>query len=290
MKTYQIGDIYFSYESENYEMKKSEWTSAFEVDSSVKEKLKREIVYEFYWENWEKLRETRPIVKTSVYELYEWEADKILIYHWESCRFAFGFRLSDIESKDRVPCYLNPKMRELHPLHELKLFAAAGMHRKLLQEDGVVFHAAYVEWKGNAILFAGISGTGKSTQAELWETYTEARIINGDRALLKKKEGIWYAYGYPICGSSDISKNETYPIRAIVLIEQDKENEVHSVTAGEGIRALLTGCEVHVWNQHEISKVADIAEKVQKEVPIIRLKCRKDEQAVTVLKKYLEDK
>ncbi|WP_370839368.1 hypothetical protein [Intestinibacter bartlettii] len=35
--------------------------------------------------------------------------------------------------------------------------------------------------KDKGILFSAPSGTGKSTQADLWEKYENAEIINGDR-------------------------------------------------------------------------------------------------------------
>ena len=86
------------------------------------------------------------------------------------------------------------------------VFAARGM---------LVLHSAYIVTSaGEAILFSGPSGVGKSTQAALWERCAGARVVNGDRALVdvgkKTANGIFYA------GTSGISENVTAPVRAIV--------------------------------------------------------------------------
>ena len=92
-----------------------------------------------------------------------------MIYHWAHCRFGYGFRLDDLKNGNKVCCYFNPEMREEIPITAARFFSTAGMHTKLLQRSAVILHASYIDWDGSAILFTGPSGTGKSTQAELWE-------------------------------------------------------------------------------------------------------------------------
>lgn len=150
-------------------------------------------------------------------------------------------------------------------------------------------HASYIDWNGQAILFAAASGTGKSTQAALWERYAGAEILNGDRVLLREREQIWNAYGYPCCGSSDICVNRNLPLRAIVILEQGSENQVSEIPAGEKIRTLLAGIEVYRWSIREIDKALELAEQIARKVPVVKFVCRPEEGAVTVLKNYLEE-
>ena len=57
--------------------------------------------------------------------------------------------------------------------------------------------ASFIRWQGRGILFSAPSGTGKSTQANLWVQHQGAEVINGDRAALRQVGGRWQAFGLP---------------------------------------------------------------------------------------------
>ena len=78
---------------------------------------------------------------------------------------------------------------ELRDLHIDPLFTSLlALERRLVRKDQMVLHCAYVEYRGEAILFSAPSETGKTTQAGLWEKYRGSRTVNGDRSLLGKKK------------------------------------------------------------------------------------------------------
>ena len=79
-----------------------------------------------------------------------------------------------------------------------------GLEQLLLRYDGLILHSSLVRWQGKGILFSAPSGTGKSTQASLWEKHMGAEILNGDRAGIRYVDGRWMAYGLPYAGSSRI--------------------------------------------------------------------------------------
>ena len=135
---------------------------------------------------------------------------------------------------------------------------------------------------------AGHSGVGKSTQASLWEKHAGAEIINGDRALLRKKEGKWHSYGYPCCGSSVICINRTLPLLAVVLLEQGEENRIEMLSMSQKIRIFLSGSEMYLWSTKEFDRVYEIAKALCQEILIIKLVCRQEQEAVTLLKNILE--
>ena len=228
--------------------------------------------------------------KNGLYELYDTAEGKFLVFHWAACRFAFGLYAKDLEGGNIIPCYFNPEMKKQIPLATVRFFSCAGLHSKLLQRGALIFHSAYIDWNGKAILFAGHSGVGKSTQAALWGKYAGAEIINGDRTLIRKKNGIWHAYGYPCCGSSDICINRTLPLSLIVLLEQGEENRVTEVSMGGKFRALFIGSEMYLWNEKEMERVTKLAEEILKDVRIVKLVCRPEADAVEVLKAELEEK
>ena len=288
MEKYLIGDVVVTWKEHNFPLKQDDFMRQFLINEKDCEKFQEEIVYESSLVNLEKYRSETLLVKNGLYELYESSRGRIIIYHWATCRFAFGFELESLKEGNKIFCYFNPEMYREMPLDAVRFFSCAGLHSKLLQKGRVVFHSAFIDWKGKGILFAGPSGVGKSTQAKLWEKYAGAEIINGDRALLNHTENGWKVYGYPCCGSSKVCINRTLPLFMIVLLEQGDENEIQMLSQGQKFRTLLSGSEVYLWSSDEINTVARISENIIKNVPIIKMICRPNENAVRLLEKMIK--
>lgn len=225
---------------------------------------------------------------TGAYEIRRQGERRFMLHHWMTHRFAYGLYLDELYGKWPVCLHCSESIGQI-TLTAATVLAAAGLHHRLLQENCGVLHASYIVRDGKGILFAAPSHTGKSTQAELWRQYAGAEILNGDRALFFLREGRWYAGGYTACGSSQICRNETYPLEAIVFLEQGKDNLIHCTTPKERIRGLLAGMEIFHWSVEDMDRALALATQVGAEVPMIRFSCRPDEDAVRTLEHYLED-
>lgn len=183
-----------------------------------------------------------------------------------------------------------------HVLFRSACFSYYGSHlvlrlidlpRRIMAYGGVFLHASYISVDGRAILFTAPKQVGKSTQAALWKTHRQAQIINGDRALLQKIDGVWCACGSPYCGTSDICLNRELPIRAIVILSQAEENTARRVDARKALAALLDGCTFDSWDAVQVEKVMDIFDEILKEIPFYQLACTPDERAVKALEEVL---
>ncbi len=162
-----------------------------------------------------------------------------------------------------------------------------GLEKVMIQQNSLILHCAYMCKDGKAILFSAPSGTGKSTQADLWERYRGTRTINGDKALLIRKEDGWYAYGWPICGSSEICHNESYPVQAIVMLYQNPVNEVKKLSGLGAMKKLLAQVTMNMWNTEFQTHAMDMLEQLIGEVPIYELGCNISEEAVQCLEQVL---
>ena len=154
------------------------------------------------------------------------------------------------------------------------------MEKYLLQENALVLHSSYIICEGKALLFSAPSGTGKSTQARLWEQYKNAKVINGDRSVLKCTEKGIYACGLPFCGSSQINWNESAPLVGIVLLEQAPKNEIERCSAAQATKKLFSECSVNYWNQEFVNQTFEVIEKIVGNVPVYKLKCDISKEAV----------
>lgn len=162
------------------------------------------------------------------------------------------------------------------------------LERQMMKNGDMIFHSAYMCLDGEAVLFSAPSETGKSTQASLWEKYRGTRTINGDRSLLMRQDDGWYAGGWTVCGNSGICHNESYPIRAIVMLKQAKENRAYPLKGFQAVRELMEQITVNTWNSEFQMKVMDNLELLLQEVQVFRLECDISEAAVECLERVLD--
>ena len=166
----------------------------------------------------------------------------------------------------------------------------SGIFRMLAEHGGVVLHSSYIiTQRGEALLFSAPSGTGKSTQAELWRSYAGAKVINGDRALVKAENGVT-ANGILFSGTSGISENVTAPLRAIVLLRQSEKNEIRSVSGKEAFMRLLPQCSYYPDEEENLRIVTGILAEIISAVPVYDFGCVPDESAVSALSEVLYGK
>lgn len=287
MQYFTIGDICFSWDDSAYRLEHGGFIEQFRTENPAAGQICAAYTSRFV--SLEHYQNARRLRSDSSYEMYQTEEGRLLIHHWATCRFALGIWPERIRADRENICYFHPDMTQQIPMSAHRLFSIAGMHSILLQNHAPILHASYIDWNGSAILFAAPSQTGKSTQSHLWMRCAGAEIINDDRVLLRRTRGVWNAYGYPCCGSSEICINRTLPVRAIVILEQGPENRVVQMPEAQKIRTLVSGIEVYLWSMEEIDLSFHLAEQLAREVPVIKFICRPDDNAVDVLKQHLEE-
>lgn len=162
------------------------------------------------------------------------------------------------------------------------------LERRFVKRDQMILHCAYVEYQGQAILFSAPSETGKTTQANLWEKYRGSWTVNGDRALLGKRDGRWTAQGWPVCGTSEVCNNEVFPIRAVVMLSQASENRAERLTPGHAFPLLYSQITVNKWNREDHVYTMDLMDDFMRNIPVFHLGCTISEEAVECLEKALE--
>ncbi len=164
------------------------------------------------------------------------------------------------------------------------LLEILGLEAFLLRFDGLILHASLICWEGRGILFSAPSGTGKSTQAALWERYMHSRTLNGDRAGIRCDQGIWKAWGIPFAGTSGIYRNESAPICAMVLLRQGEQNRITPVQPLEAFKRLLPECNAQRWDADFMNRLVGTLSGLAGGVPVYQLECRPDYSAVELLR------
>lgn len=160
--------------------------------------------------------------------------------------------------------------------------------RAVFLHFGVLFfHAAQIEMQGKGILFTAPSGTGKTTQADLWQKYERAKLICNDRTLVRCMYGKWTTYGYPIDGSTPVGSGEILPLGAVVLLVQAEKDKVERMRGIRSAAKLIPQLVIDGWNGEEKEEAVSLLLQLQQDIPIYLFECTNSRNAVECLKARL---
>lgn len=161
--------------------------------------------------------------------------------------------------------------------HSLPLAAICS---RLARFNTLFMHASVVDLDGRGIVFAGYSGVGKTTQAQLWKKFTGADIINGDKAFLRFTDGGFYAYGCPWKGSSEYCLNTKTALSGIVILRQSTENKITRLDCAKAIELFMPHVFLPHWDAQCLQASISTLDRLTQDVPMWLLECRPDEAAV----------
>lgn len=165
------------------------------------------------------------------------------------------------------------------------ILEALGTERLVGMAGGAILHSSFIDAGGEAVLFTAPSGTGKSTQAELWRENRGAVVINGDKSVLRIVDSVPCASGLPYSGSSGICLNRTLPLKAIVYLEQAKENTVVRLSGFAAFRKVWEGICINTWDAGQVSRASELVQSIVTSVPVYLQKCTPDLRAVEELER-----
>jgi hypothetical protein len=175
-------------------------------------------------------------------------------------------------------------------LHTASLLSTSEAAFLFLNHDAFILHASYILHNGQALLFTAPSGTGKSTQAEYWRQERGAEVINGDRVLITRRNGRFYANGVYASGTSGISKNKTAPVGAVILLEQGHQNEVCDTPARLLFLRILCECAYNMKDDVQYDKITELVSDMINSLPVICYRCQKSADSVAALERILWNK
>lgn len=158
----------------------------------------------------------------------------------------------------------------------------------IVRRGGLLLHSSFIRVGDKGILFTAPSGTGKSTQAELWRRYRGAEIINGDRTAVMVGERGVTAHGIPYCGTSGICRDAQMRVAAIVCLSQAPRNRIEPLGAMKAFRNLWEGCSVNLWDDEDVARCSQTVIEVIRQVPVLHLACTPEKTAVETLEAYLK--
>ena len=161
----------------------------------------------------------------------------------------------------------------------------AGFYSYMSLRDTLLMHASAVCFNDKSIVFTAASGVGKTTQAELWQKYRNATVINGDKVFLTRESDKILAWGSPWNGSSSYAENIGAEAAAIMILEQAEENSIRKLSGMEVLEKLLPHVFFPNWDVQCERAVFDLLNDLLSRTDVYLLLCRPDEDAVALVEK-----
>lgn len=192
-----------------------------------------------------------------------------------------------LNEPNRLTCYVREE-DWLWATRSKYLWPGVMLNYILLHQRGLIFHASYIAHEGQGILFVAPSGTGKSTQAELWRIHRGADIINGDKAGVTLRETPM-VHGVPFSGTSGICKNMSLPLQAVVVLSQAAENTVCRLGAAQAVSVLCPNVFVDQAVAEEWQLALNLLLDLVAQVPVYSLACTPDVRAVEALEQAMKE-
>ena len=224
--------------------------------------------------DWKKVVSKNNII---VYNNNGYEARSLIMPYENVVYGLYIERETDGQYKE-IDVYIRNDKKELM-IYDTFFVSLFALERHMMKVDEYVLHCSYVVYNNKAILFSGPSGIGKSTQGNLWVKYMGAKVLNGDRAVIGKKDGKWYVYGCPVCGSSEICFNEKNELATIVFLDQDRVDSIERANPLLMVKSLYSQITINSWNNDFINNALNSIETIINEVPIFEQKCTMEKTA-----------
>ncbi|SDY15570.1 hypothetical protein [Eubacterium barkeri] len=190
-----------------------------------------------------------------------------------------GYKTEDYSEVDLSVC-IEPE--DIHKEAE-SLAAYRQIGEGLPAYDALILHAAVVAVDGWGYAFLAPSGTGKSTHVALWRKFfgEKAIIVNGDKPIVRRRNGVFYAYGTPWCGKEGWQTNMGVPLAGLCFLHRGTTNRIAPVEGGSVVSALLN----QVYRPRDramLKDTLDLLEDLLKKVPCYALWCDRTLEAAQV--------
>ncbi len=155
----------------------------------------------------------------------------------------------------------------------------------------LLIHSATVIYQGEAYLFQGRSGTGKSTHAALWVKNIEgAELLNDDNPVIRFSEGKANVFGSPWSGKTHCYRNLSAPVGAFVRIVRDSENQLVPLSPLKGYASLTTSVlYLPFVSKHARDIRHSLIERLVTQIPCYEMHCRPDAEAALTCQRQVSE-
>jgi hypothetical protein len=155
--------------------------------------------------------------------------------------------------------------------------------RRLPPMGGMLLHSAVISDGQYGYAFTANSGVGKTTHIKLWKQAfgDGVEIINGDKPILRKRDGKWYAYGTPWCGKEGWNRNKAVPLAGICFLRRGKANTITPYNPEQVLAEIMPQLLIPE-DAPSLMATLDLLDGVLTDIPLYELHCTISEEAARI--------
>lgn len=162
------------------------------------------------------------------------------------------------------------------------------------RKAGIFVHAVGIrDLNGKGLVFAGKSGSGKSTTARLWDRYSNATVLNDDRVIVRKVKGRFFIYGSPWHGDfSDYltSRMKSAPLSKIFFIYHASRNTARKIFDRYAFSFLYPAVLPTFWDRLCLQNITSLCQDLVRTMPCFRMGFRKNKNVIKFVRNLSQDK
>lgn len=134
---------------------------------------------------------------------------------------------------------------------------------------GLMVHACGISADGRGYLFAGNSGQGKTTMAELWKR--DGVVLNDDRVILRPGKDDFLMYGTPWHGADKGVSPQSVPVEKILFLQHGEFHKTTRLSEPEASSRLLSCSMLPIWDSDGLRFTLDFCAESVRTIPSYRL-------------------
>lgn len=182
-------------------------------------------------------------------------------------------------TRDPAPVEVPPPM--LDAILTLQLLSA---------RRGLMFHACGLALDARrGLLFAGVSGSGKSTTARLWSQYSQARLLGDERIAVRQLDGRFQMFSTPWHSDGIAVRHGSARLQRVFILAHDTRNRVQRLSPADAVARLLARAYLPSWDARGMDFTLEFLDALCQSLPCYLLGFTPDRQAVEFVTRLIED-
>ena len=162
-----------------------------------------------------------------------------------------------------------------YPLDQILLALA-------LAGEGLIVHAAAVQYGAGALVLAGASGAGKTTISRICAAAGRP-VLSDDRVVIRRAPGGWVAWGTPWPGEGKFAENRGLPLAAVIFLARGDASHLAPLPPSAVARRLTPLATIPWFDLAARSGCLDLLADLAGAVPVHELAFRPDAGAERAL-------